>query len=80
MVMDKTACVRANARMSSRCSVTPEGSTLTLLRLRPADSGTYTCLAASPAGQESRIYTLFVLGQWELSRLLRKHSPAPVSD
>ncbi|CAJ1068041.1 hemicentin-1 [Xyrichtys novacula] len=41
--------------------VTPDGSTLTLLRLSPEDSGTYTCLAASPAGQESKIYTLFVL-------------------
>ncbi|KAK5871231.1 hypothetical protein PBY51_004123 [Eleginops maclovinus] len=42
-------------------SVTPEGSTLTLLRLSTEDSGTYTCLAVSPAGQESKIYTLFVL-------------------
>ncbi|KAM9743449.1 hemicentin-1 [Menidia menidia] len=42
-------------------SVTPDGSTLTLLRLSAEDSGTYTCLAVSPAGQESRIYTLFVL-------------------
>ncbi len=46
-------------------SVTPDGSTLTLLRLSPEDSGTYTCLAASPAGQESKIYSLFVLGQFE---------------
>ncbi|KAM3610982.1 uncharacterized protein V6R79_011806 [Siganus canaliculatus] len=42
-------------------TATPDGSTLTLLRLNPEDSGTYTCLAASPAGQESKIYTLFVL-------------------
>ncbi|XP_033947808.1 hemicentin-1 [Pseudochaenichthys georgianus] len=42
-------------------SVSPDGSTLTLLRLSPEDSGTYTCLAVSPAGQESKIYTLFVL-------------------
>ncbi|XP_075903122.1 hemicentin-1 [Nelusetta ayraudi] len=46
---------------SRHVAMTPEGSTLTLLRLRPDDSGTYTCLAVSPAGQESRIYTLFVL-------------------
>lgn len=46
-------------------SVTPDGSTLTLLRLSPEDSGTYTCLAVSPAGQESKIYTLFVLGQFQ---------------
>ncbi|XP_072244443.1 hemicentin-1 [Leuresthes tenuis] len=44
-----------------RISVTPDGSTLTLLKLSPEDSGTYNCLAVSPAGQESRIYTLFVL-------------------
>ncbi|TMS03749.1 Hemicentin-2 [Larimichthys crocea] len=42
-------------------AVTPDGSTLTLLRLSPEDSGTYTCSAASPVGQESKIYTLFVL-------------------
>ncbi|KAG7241454.1 hypothetical protein INR49_025655 [Caranx melampygus] len=42
-------------------TVTPDGSTLTLLRLSPEDSGTYTCLAVSPAGQESKFYTLFVL-------------------
>lgn len=47
------------------CSVTPEGSNLTLLRLSPDDSGTYTCLAVSPAGQESKIYIVFVLGQLE---------------
>uniref|UniRef100_A0A8C7SR72 Hemicentin-2 n=1 Tax=Oncorhynchus mykiss TaxID=8022 RepID=A0A8C7SR72_ONCMY len=41
--------------------ISPDGSTLTLLRLRPEDSGTYTCLAVSPAGQESKIFTLLVL-------------------
>ncbi|KAM9391508.1 hemicentin-1 [Pholidichthys leucotaenia] len=41
--------------------VTPDGSTLTLLRLNPEDSGTYTCFAVSPAGQESKLYTLYVL-------------------
>ncbi|XP_029295180.1 LOW QUALITY PROTEIN: hemicentin-1 [Cottoperca gobio] len=40
---------------------TPDGSTLTLLRLSPEDAGTYTCLAVSLAGEESKIYTLFVL-------------------
>uniref|UniRef100_A0A3B5AUN6 Cell adhesion molecule-related/down-regulated by oncogenes n=1 Tax=Stegastes partitus TaxID=144197 RepID=A0A3B5AUN6_9TELE len=45
----------------TRHIVTPDGSTMTLLRLSPEDSGTYTCLAVSPAGQESKIYTLFVL-------------------
>ncbi|XP_030000348.1 hemicentin-1 [Sphaeramia orbicularis] len=41
--------------------MTPDGSTLTLLNLSPEASGTYTCLAVSPAGQESKLYTLFVL-------------------
>uniref|UniRef100_A0A3B4A3D7 Ig-like domain-containing protein n=1 Tax=Periophthalmus magnuspinnatus TaxID=409849 RepID=A0A3B4A3D7_9GOBI len=41
--------------------MTPDGSTLTLLRLSAEDSGTYTCLAISPSGQDSKIYTLFVL-------------------
>ncbi|XP_029960009.1 hemicentin-1 [Salarias fasciatus] len=41
--------------------ITPDGSSLTLLRLSSEDSGTYTCLAVSPAGQESKLYTLFVL-------------------
>ncbi|XP_077571540.1 hemicentin-1 [Stigmatopora nigra] len=48
---------------SRHITVTPDGSTLTLLRLSPEDSGTYTCLAVSIAGQESKIYTLFVLVQ-----------------
>ncbi|KAM8887343.1 hemicentin-1 [Spinachia spinachia] len=42
-------------------AVTPAGSILTLPRLTPEDSGTYTCLAVSLAGQESKIYTLSVL-------------------
>ncbi|XP_035291447.1 hemicentin-1 [Anguilla anguilla] len=41
--------------------LSPDGGALTLLGLRPTDSGTYTCLAVSPAGQESKIYTLSVL-------------------
>ncbi|XP_024909219.1 hemicentin-1 [Cynoglossus semilaevis] len=42
-------------------TVSPDGSALTLLRLSPEDSGTYTCLAVSPAGQDSRPYTVLVL-------------------
>ncbi|XP_032434339.1 hemicentin-1 [Xiphophorus hellerii] len=42
-------------------ALTPDGSTLTVRRLSPEDSGTYTCLAVSAAGQESKIYTLVVL-------------------
>ncbi|XP_069039515.1 hemicentin-1 isoform X2 [Lepisosteus oculatus] len=38
----------------------PDGASLRLLGLRAADSGTYSCLAESPAGRESRIYTLTV--------------------
>lgn len=45
------------------CRATTEGSTLTLLRLSPDDSGTYTCLAVNLAGRQTKIYTLFVLGQ-----------------
>uniref|UniRef100_M3ZDA5 Cell adhesion molecule-related/down-regulated by oncogenes n=1 Tax=Xiphophorus maculatus TaxID=8083 RepID=M3ZDA5_XIPMA len=41
--------------------LTPDGSTLTVRRLSPEDSGTYTCVAVSAAGQESKIYTLIVL-------------------
>ncbi|XP_036382492.1 hemicentin-1 [Megalops cyprinoides] len=41
--------------------LSPDGGALTLMGLRPADSGTYTCLAVSPAGRESKIYTLSVL-------------------
>lgn len=44
-------------------SISPDGSTLTLLNIKPEDSGTYTCLAVSSAGQESKIYALFVLGE-----------------
>ncbi|KAK7933456.1 hypothetical protein WMY93_004352 [Mugilogobius chulae] len=44
-----------------RIHTSADGSTLTLLRLSAEDSGTYTCLAVSPSGQDSKIYTLFVL-------------------
>uniref|UniRef100_A0A3P8SNR4 Uncharacterized protein n=1 Tax=Amphiprion percula TaxID=161767 RepID=A0A3P8SNR4_AMPPE len=53
--------VTLEASDTRHIAVTPDGSTLTLLRLSPEHSGTYTCLAVSPAGQESKIYTLFVL-------------------
>ncbi|XP_028269954.1 hemicentin-1 isoform X2 [Parambassis ranga] len=53
--------VTINGSDSRHIAVTPDGSTLTLLRLSPEDSGTYTCLAVSSAGQESKLYTLFVL-------------------
>ncbi|XP_067377843.1 hemicentin-1 isoform X1 [Channa argus] len=55
---DGVALVGSDTR---HIALTPDGSTLTLLRLSPEDSGTYTCLALSPVGQESKIYTLFVL-------------------
>nr|XP_015827628.2 hemicentin-1 [Nothobranchius furzeri] len=42
-------------------SVTPDGSTLTLMKLAPEDSGTYMCLAINSAGQESKLYSLVVL-------------------
>lgn len=52
-------------------SVSAHGSTLTLLSVTEEDSGTYMCLADSPAGQESKSYTLFVLGQF----LFHLHTP-----
>ncbi|XP_055367591.1 hemicentin-1 [Betta splendens] len=55
---DGVALVGSDTR---HITMTPDGSTLTLRRLSPEDSGTYTCLAVSPAGKESKIYTLFVL-------------------
>ncbi|XP_058246105.1 hemicentin-1 isoform X2 [Hemibagrus wyckioides] len=41
--------------------VSAHGRTLTLQSVRKEDSGTYRCLAVSPAGQESKIYTVLVL-------------------
>ncbi|XP_051950032.1 hemicentin-1 [Xyrauchen texanus] len=47
--------------ITEHINISPDGSSLTILNIRPEDSGTYTCLAVSSAGQESKIYTLFVL-------------------
>ncbi|KAL4660770.1 hemicentin-1-like [Arapaima gigas] len=41
--------------------LSPDGSSLTLLALHPADSGMYICVAINTAGQESKVYTLSVL-------------------
>ncbi|KAF6729918.1 Hemicentin-1 [Oryzias melastigma] len=46
---------------SHHISMSPDGSKLTLLRLSAEDSGTYTCLAVSTVGQDSKIYTVHVL-------------------
>ncbi|KAI5086045.1 hemicentin-1 [Silurus meridionalis] len=46
---------------SERVHVSANGSTLTLLRVTEDDSGIYKCLAVSPAGQESKVYSLLVL-------------------
>ncbi|XP_026768070.3 hemicentin-1 isoform X3 [Pangasianodon hypophthalmus] len=54
--------------------VSANGSTLTLLSVKEEDAGTYTCLAISPAGQESKIYTLFVL----VPPSILKHSDVPL--
>lgn len=59
-IIEKNGCENKACLFSG--SVTTDGSTLTLLRLSPEDSGTYTCLAVNSAGQESKIYTVFALG------------------
>ncbi|XP_037392153.1 hemicentin-2 isoform X1 [Pygocentrus nattereri] len=46
---------------SEHIDVSPDGHSLTVRNLRADDSGTFSCLAVSPAGQDSRIYTVFVL-------------------
>ncbi|KAL7824318.1 hypothetical protein SRHO_G00346280 [Serrasalmus rhombeus] len=46
---------------SKHIDVSPDGHSLTIRNLRADDSGTFSCLAVSPAGQDSRIYTVFVL-------------------
>ncbi|KAJ8379625.1 hypothetical protein SKAU_G00004030 [Synaphobranchus kaupii] len=60
--------------------LSPDGGALTLLGLRPADSGTYTCLAVSPAGQESKIYTLSVLVPPSIVDAVLRISPVQLSD
>ncbi|XP_060787017.1 hemicentin-1 isoform X2 [Neoarius graeffei] len=54
--------------------VSAHGSTLTLWSVTEEDSGTYTCLAISPAGQDSKLYTLFVL----VPPSILKHSDVPL--
>ncbi|KAM9476100.1 hemicentin-1 isoform 3-T3 [Clarias gariepinus] len=56
--------------------VSTDGSalTLTLLNVTEEDSGTYTCSAISPAGQESRTYSVFVL----VPPSILKHSAVPL--
>ncbi|NXE93182.1 HMCN1 protein, partial [Menura novaehollandiae] len=40
--------------------VTPDGSTLNISRALTSDTGKYTCVATSPAGEEDRIFNLNV--------------------
>ncbi|XP_023814399.1 hemicentin-1 [Oryzias latipes] len=46
---------------SHHISLSPDGGKLTFLRLSAEDSGTYTCLAVSTVGQDTKIYTVYVL-------------------
>ncbi|KAG9270615.1 hemicentin-2-like [Astyanax mexicanus] len=46
---------------SQHIEISPDGSRLTIRDLRAEDSGTFSCLAVSPAGQDSRIYTVVIL-------------------
>ncbi|XP_076859373.1 hemicentin-1 isoform X2 [Brachyhypopomus gauderio] len=46
---------------NERIRISVDGSRLTLQHLRAEDAASYTCSADSPAGQDSRTYTLFVL-------------------
>ncbi|XP_019412229.1 PREDICTED: hemicentin-1 isoform X1 [Crocodylus porosus] len=45
---------------SQRIRVTPDGSTLNILRALTMDVGKYTCVATNPAGEEDRIFNLNV--------------------
>ncbi|XP_019355735.1 hemicentin-1 isoform X2 [Alligator mississippiensis] len=45
---------------SQRIRVTPDGSTLNILRALTTDAGKYTCVATNPAGEEDRIFNLNV--------------------
>nr|XP_010300774.1 PREDICTED: hemicentin-2 [Balearica regulorum gibbericeps] len=45
----------------SRTRMSPDGSSLLLEGLQPADSGVYSCLARNSAGEDVRLHTLSVL-------------------
>lgn len=47
--------------------LSPDGGKLTFLRLSAEDSGTYTCLAVSTVGQDTKIYTVYVLGKFKFT-------------
>ncbi|KAI4892791.1 hypothetical protein NFI96_028928 [Prochilodus magdalenae] len=53
--------VELDSTHSQHIDVSLDGSRLTLRDLRAEDSGTFSCVAVSPAGQDSRLYTVFVL-------------------
>ncbi|XP_060737332.1 hemicentin-1 isoform X1 [Tachysurus vachellii] len=54
--------------------VSAHGRTLTLLRVTKEDSGIYKCVAVSPSGQESKVFTLLVL----VPPSILKHSDVPL--
>lgn len=43
--------------------LSPDGSSLLLEGLQASDSGAYTCLAQSSAGEDTKLHTLTVLGE-----------------